>query len=149
MAKSEIEIIYNNDDILVVNKPAGISVTADRTGKADLVALLRPRLSPSTKLLLVHRLDKFTSGVMVLAKNTETQSRLSSAFEKRLVQKTYLALITGSVNNRDGTIDLPISRGRKNDQLMRINRRTGKPAIPITFPKGVKYSAFSSEHKIR
>jgi len=90
MPKAMVEIIYQDDDILVVNKPAGVSVTKDRTGASQLVDFLTDQLSRQiySQLRLVHRLDKDTSGVMILAKNAETQSVFSSYFEKKLVKKT-------------------------------------------------------------
>ena len=83
MPKAMVEIIYQDDDILVVNKPAGVSVTKDRTGASQLVDFLTDQLSRQiySQLRLVHRLDKDTSGVMILAKNAETQSVFSNYFE--------------------------------------------------------------------
>jgi RluA family pseudouridine synthase len=95
------------------------------------VDLLAEQLGPqeAARLRLVHRLDKGTSGVMVLVKNAQTQSLFSSYFEKRLVAKTYLALVTGIVPGREGTIDLPLAHSRKKPQLMCIDRKRGKQAI--------------------
>lgn len=129
MSKNDIEIIYQDTDLVVINKPAGISTTSDRTGEPDLVPVLQRQLRIETKLRLIHRLDKFASGVMLLAKNLTTQSKLSSMFEKRLVKKTYLALVTGPVRRRAGTIDTPLSHSRKNPQVMRTNSKRGKPAV--------------------
>jgi 23S rRNA pseudouridine955/2504/2580 synthase len=72
MPKTRIEIIYQDDDIIVINKPSGVSVTADRSGEPELLDILCEQLGPQIRstLRLVHRLDKHTSGVMVLAKNT-------------------------------------------------------------------------------
>jgi len=92
MQKNTIEIIHEDKDLIVINKPAGISVTADRSGKDDILTVLARQLSAETDLRLIHRLDKFTSGVMLIAKNLPTQSKYSSMLEKRLIKKTYLAL---------------------------------------------------------
>jgi len=131
MPKMKIQVIYEDDDILVVNKPSGVSVTKDRSGQAQLVDILSQQLGPQicSKLRLVHRLDKHTSGVMILAKNTRTQSLLSSCFEKKLVTKTYLALVTAVVRGREGTIDAPLAHSRKKPALMCIDRKKGKEAI--------------------
>ena len=129
MAKTDIEIIYDGPDFLVVNKPTGISVTGDRSGSADLLPILQKQLDLTYKLRLVHRLDKLTSGVMLIAKNVATQSSFSSLFEKRGIKKTYLALVAGSVSRPNGEIDLPLSHSQKHPHLMRINRKRGKPAI--------------------
>ena len=131
MRKAKIDIIYTNDDILVVNKPAGVSVTRDRSGQAQLLDVLTEQLGPETanQLRLVHRLDKHTSGVMILAKTKDAQSRFSSCFEKRLIKKTYLAIVTGIVEAKKGTINAKLTRSRKNPALMCIARKRAKEAI--------------------
>jgi len=131
MLKTKIEIIYQDDDILVINKPSGVSVTKDRTGVPELVDILREQLGPQIcdELRLVHRLDKDTSGVMILAKNKETQSKFSSYFEKGLIKKTYLALVTGVVPGQQGTINTRLTRSRKNPALMCIAQKKGKEAV--------------------
>jgi len=135
MSKAAIEIIYQDDDILVVNKPSGISVTKDRTGKAELKdILLSPRLTsqPVTggdQLRLVHRLDKDTSGVMLLAKNVQAQTKYSTYFEERQVKKTYLAIVSGFVPDSQGTIDAPLTRDRKDANLMCIAKKKGKESV--------------------
>ena len=147
MLKAQIEIIYQacpersrracpersrrDNDIIVINKPSGVSVTKDRSGDAELLDILNDQLGPqiSSKLRLVYRLDKHTSGVMILAKNAETQSVFSSYFEKKLIKKTYLALVTGVVPDLQGTINTPLMRSRKNPALMCITHKKGKEAV--------------------
>ena len=131
MSKTKIEVIYQDHDILVVNKPAGVSVTKDRTGAAELADILADELGPdvSSKVRLVHRLDKDTSGVMILAKNKEAQSLFCSLFEKKLVKKTYLALVTGAISAQKGTISAALARSRKKPALMCIAAKKGKEAV--------------------
>jgi RluA family pseudouridine synthase len=129
MPKNDIEIIYQDTDLVVINKSAGISSTADRTGAADLLSILRRQLGAENELRLVHRLDKFASGVMLLALNRATQSRLSSLFEKRQVKKTYLALVAGTTGCDNGIIRTPLSHSKKNPQVMRADPKRGKPAV--------------------
>jgi RluA family pseudouridine synthase len=131
MASTEIQILYHDDNILVINKPTAVSVTADRTGQAELTDILSEQLGAQlcSRLRLVHRLDKHTSGVMILAKNAPSQSILSSHFENRLVEKTYLALVTGIVCGRRGMVDVPLAHSRKKPQLMCIDRKKGKEAL--------------------
>jgi len=131
MLKAQIEIIYADDDIIVINKPPGVSVTRDRSGAAELSDILNDQLGPqiSSQLRLVHRLDKHTSGAMILAKNAETQSVFSSYFEKKLIKKTYLALVTGAVPDSQGTINTLLMRSRKNPALMCITHKKGKEAV--------------------
>jgi 23S rRNA pseudouridine1911/1915/1917 synthase len=131
MSKTKVEIIYQDDDIIVINKPAGVSVTNDRTGQAQLKDILPGQLTPAVcaQLRLVHRLDKDTSGVMLLAKNVQAQTKFTTFFEKREVKKTYLAIVTGFVPGRQGTIDAPLTRDPKNTALMCIAKKKGKAAV--------------------
>ena len=129
MSKKQIEIVYQDDNVVVIHKPSGICVTKDRSGKADIIDLLKNQFGGNEKLLLVHRLDKPTSGVMILAKNTETQSRLSGDFERRFVKKTYLAIIDGFVEEPSGQIALPLAHSKKNPELMVVSSKRGKEAI--------------------
>jgi 23S rRNA pseudouridine1911/1915/1917 synthase len=123
MSKAKVEIIYQDDDIIVINKPTGVSVTKDRTGAAQLKDILSPQLR------LVHRLDKDTSGVMLLAKNVEAQTEFTAYFEKRKVQKTYLAIVAGFVSDRQGVIDAPLIEHPKKPALMCVAHKGGKEAV--------------------
>ncbi len=131
MRKETIEIIYQDDGILVINKPTGVSVTKDRSGRPQLLDLLKPQLGDETtaKLRLVHRLDKDTSGVMILAKNRATQRQFADYFFDRKVQKTYLAIVKGAIIEEQGTINAPLAQSRKNHELMVIDRKGGKESI--------------------
>jgi len=129
MGRHRIEILYQDEGVVAVNKPPGVSVTADRTGAADLLERLVSEHPEWGDLRLVHRLDKDTSGAMVLARGREAQSALSRAFAKRQVRKTYLALVSGRPARDRGRIGQPISRSRRNPRCMRIDPRRGKPAV--------------------
>lgn len=131
MKKTKIDILFENDDILVINKPTGVSVTADRGGAADILQLLNKQVTVTEPLRLVHRLDKETSGVMMLAKNKPAQSRYSSLFEKRQVRKLYLALVNGPLAYDGGSIKDPIARSQRNPRAMHIHPRLGKPAHTV------------------
>ena len=129
MPKQVIEIIHEDDEIFVVNKPAGISVTGDRSGLASLPEIFLTQLGGTGQIRLVHRLDKFASGVMIIARSKEVQSRFSSWFEKRLIRKTYLALVRGFLKEKCGTIEARLGHAGRNSRLMRIDRKRGKVAI--------------------
>lgn len=131
MAKKKIEILFENEEILVVNKPVGVSVTADRGGAADLLMLLTEELSPAEPLRLVHRLDKDTSGILLVAKNKTAQSRYSRLFAKRMVQKLYLAIVRGPLPYAGGSIKDPIARSKRNPQAMHVHPRLGKPSHTV------------------
>jgi len=130
MAKLKVELIYSDDDIIVINKPTGLSVTADRSGAAQLLDILAEYFSPeaASQLRLIHRLDKDTSGVMILARNLEAQSMFSSFFTKRQVKKTYLAIVTGIVPGKQGRINASLAHNNKNPAIMSVTCKKGKKA---------------------
>ena len=108
-----------------------MSVTKDRSGKHQLADILSEQLGEQirSKLRLIHRLDKATSGVMILAKNVEAQTRYTGYFKSRHVKKTYLALVTGVVPGRQGRIDVPLAQSPKKPSLMCIARNKGKESV--------------------
>jgi len=107
-----IEILHRQAGLAVVNKPAGISLLADRSGAPCLWDALPDALGE--RPLLVHRLDKGTSGVLLVALSVPFQQRLTRAFQRREIRKYYLARVSGSLLTV-GTerIDLPLRKGRK------------------------------------
>lgn len=118
IAMKDIQIVYKDPNFLVVNKPAGLLVHKTRKGKKELTLvdwLLEnyPEVKsvgdePIIRPGIVHRLDKDTSGVMVIARNQETFNYLKSLFQKHQLQKTYLALVVGKVKEKTGRIEKPI-----------------------------------------
>ncbi len=129
-----LSILYEDDDLLVVDKPAGLTThPAPGHGTGTLVnALLAhlPRLPESDNPArpgIVHRLDKDTSGLLIVAKTPPALARLSAQFKSRFVKKTYLALVTGRVTPEKGVIDAPIGRDPVHRQRMAVTY-TGRPA---------------------
>lgn len=129
-----LDIIYEDDDLAVINKPAGMAVHAGAGSLEDnrgtlVNALLHhfgQQLSRSGGELrpgIVHRLDKQTSGLMVVAKNDVAHRKLAESFASRDLRKVYIALVHGQVKGDGGTIDLPISR-----DLVRRTRMTTRRA---------------------
>ena len=104
------ELIARTEDVAVFNKPSDVSLLADRSGAACLWDGLEEFLG--CKPYLVHRLDKPTSGVLVIALNVGTQRQLTRAFQGRRVRKFYLAWVLGDPG-ASGVIDLPLKKGRK------------------------------------
>jgi len=129
MRQRGITIIFEDDEIVVINKPAGISVTGDRSGQDHILHVLGEQLGMAQGLRLVHRLDKFTSGAMILAKTRDAQSKYSELFAKRLVGKTYLALVAGRVSTCSGTITAPLAQDRHDSRRVRIDPKRGKTAV--------------------
>jgi len=127
MAQNEIKIIHEDADKLLINKPAGVSVTADRSGAADIRQLLSRQAGRDLNLRLVHRLDKDTSGVMLLAKTLAAQSFYSRCFAKHQARKVYVAIIRGQLPREQGFITAPICKSDK-IQTVRIDSWRGKKA---------------------
>lgn len=126
-------ILYEDQDLVAINKPAGIMTHPDGRSQeqtvSDWFAARYPksatvgetqRLQDGTELVrpgIVHRLDKDTSGVLVLAKTQEAHEFLKAAFQDRDTKKTYLALTYGAPKEWKGTIDFPIGRSRQDFRL--------------------------------
>src|SRR5580658_4919655 len=136
-----LEIVYEDTDLAVVNKPAGMMVhagsgaTEDARNRGTLVnALLHHlrELSSSSGPLrpgIVHRLDKQTSGLIVVAKNDIAHARLASMFSRRQVRKLYLTLVQGELAQDRGTVDASISRDAIRRTRMTTRREGGRPAV--------------------
>ncbi|MBC7226804.1 MAG: RluA family pseudouridine synthase [Thermoflexales bacterium] len=130
-----LDIVYEDEYLLVVNKPAGMVVhPAAHIVSGTLVnALLAhcPQVADvggPDRAGIVHRLDRETSGLIVVAKNPETHASLQRQFKRRLVRKTYVALVEGQVHPREGIIEVPIGRDPKDRTRMSVSR-TGRPAV--------------------
>jgi RluA family pseudouridine synthase len=128
----EIEVLYEDDDLMAINKRVGLLVAPDRWDKKkeNVMGLLQAT-QPAQYLANVHRLDKNTSGVFLLAKNKPALVKLVRQFSARTTHKTYAALIHGAPLDDTTTIDLPISPHFKRAGLSRIDRKAGKPAMTI------------------
>ncbi|MFC1655321.1 RluA family pseudouridine synthase [Patescibacteria group bacterium] len=124
-----LEAVFENDDFAIINKPAGMIVHPTEDGRhmeGTLVnALLNKygaeglsNLNGDLRPGIVHRLDKDTSGLIVVAKNNEIHEYLVDLFKNRNIEKTYTALVFGHLNPEDGTIDSPIMRGKRNPTKM-------------------------------
>ncbi len=105
------KILYEDANILVIDKPSGILVHPDTHSKAKTIQDEFLRKYP--KLEIVHRLDRETSGVLILAKNAKAHEFLKTQFQERTIKKIYHAIVSGSVKNDRGTINKPIGRSPK------------------------------------
>jgi 23S rRNA pseudouridine1911/1915/1917 synthase len=135
-----LDVVYEDADIAVINKPAGMVVHAgsgkDEAGsRGTLVNALLHRFGPLSAVGgelrpgIVHRLDKDTSGLIVVAKNDLAHRKLARQFASREVKKTYLALVHGEMKKSQGTIDAPISRDPVRRARMSVRRNPGgRPA---------------------
>ncbi len=111
----------------MVNKPAGLlSVPGKDPGKEDCLIDRLRRVFP--EVLLVHRLDCDTSGVMVFALTKAAQGNLGQQFEKRQTKKVYVARLSGLLEPKEGTVDLPLCVDWPNRPRQHVNHEQGKPA---------------------
>lgn len=138
-------IVHEDDDLIVINKPVGLVVhpgAGNRFG--TLVNALIHHCGDSLSGIggverpgIVHRLDKDTSGLMVVAKNDYAHQHLTKQFAKRTLGRTYLALVWGTPKPLTNRIDAPIARAKHNRQKMTISRKDGKEAITDYVVKGI------------
>ena len=133
----KLDIIFEDNDLIVLNKPAGIVMhpgagNFDNTIVNALIKYDKNSLSSIGDELrpgIVHRIDKNTSGLVIIAKNNKTHEHLSIQFNEHSVNRTYQLLIWGKIRPSKGKIDTLITRSSKNRQLMEVSRSKGKRAI--------------------
>lgn len=124
---TDLTILHEDAEVLLVDKPAGLlSVPGKGAHLAD--CLLARVQSVFADALLVHRLDRDTSGVMIFALTRHAQRHLGLQFEKRMTQKTYVARIWGVPHEKTGTVDLPLIVDWPNRPKQMVCLETGKPA---------------------
>ena len=134
--KTKLNIVFEDKDILVINKPAGMVVHPGAGNyKETLVNALiykykkLSNLNGSTRPGIVHRIDKETSGLLVVAKNNKAHAHLGKQFNDHSITRTYQALVWGVLRPLSGRIETLIGRSRKNRQLMSVTEITGKKAV--------------------
>ena len=135
--KYKLDIIYEDNDVMVINKPAGLVVhpgagNFDNTLVNALINYDKKNLSSINGELrpgIVHRLDKDTSGIIIVAKNNFAHTHLSEQFNEHSIDRKYIALVWGKLRPRKGVIKTFITRSSKNRQLMDVSQTKGKLAI--------------------
>ena len=141
--KMDLDILYEDDDLMAVNKPAGLIVHPGAGNHRGTLAngllyhMRETSRSGSIRPGIVHRLDKGTSGVLIIAKNDHTHDQLASQFQERTTSKQYIALVFGQVEPESGEIDLPI--GRDKNSRTRISPRSNRPRDALTLYQVKEY----------
>lgn len=130
-----LNILFEDDDILVINKPAGLTVHPGAGNRDNTLvnALLHYGKSLSSgsqfeRPGIVHRLDKDTSGVLIVAKHNEAHNILAKAFADRRIEKIYLGLVAGTLTPDEGLIDAPVARHSSNYKKFVVDAERGKEA---------------------
>jgi tRNA pseudouridine32 synthase/23S rRNA pseudouridine746 synthase len=126
--KTPLDILYIDDDVLVVNKPSGLLTVPGKELKHHDSLELRVKIEYPNSFL-VHRLDMDTSGVIIFALSKSTQRSLNLQFEKRIVKKLYEARVFGNIKEDNGFIDLPLIVDWPNRPLQKIDAKEGKSAL--------------------
>ncbi len=146
----KIEIIYEDDNVIVINKPAGVLSQNAESSKSPNVSDFLVRHYPKIKEVgedeqrygTVHRLDKDTSGVMIVAKNNKAFEFLKEQFKNRKTQKVYLALVYGNVKPSEGEIDFKIGRSKTKPNMQTVidtkKKENIKSREALTFYKTIK-----------
>ena len=124
------EIIHEDENLLVVNKPADLVCHPTKGDVySSLISRVRLHLGDAVRPQLINRLDRETSGIVVVAKNDSTALELRRVWENRAVEKTYLAIVTGGVTAASGTIDVPLGRDERSVVAIKDTvRADGSPA---------------------
>jgi len=126
--EKDIRIIHCDDDLLVVSKPAGLLSVPGKP--AEHHDCLESRIQAQhSQARIVHRLDMATSGIMVLAMNAKAHRHLGLQFERRHIEKTYVADVWGQVKDEEGIIDLPLRCDWPNRPLQMVDYELGKSAL--------------------
>ena len=127
------EIVYEDDWLLVVDKPAGVVVHPapghEHGTLAQGLVAEGARGGHEMRPGIVHRLDKDTSGLLIVARRDEAYRRLVAAMERRDIHRTYLALLAGDLPQDEGTIDAPIGRHIRDRKRMSLHTVSGRPAV--------------------
>ena len=131
-----LEILYEDNDIIVVNKPKGMVVhPANGNPDGTLVNAIMAKCKDSLSGIggeirpgIVHRLDKDTSGAIIVAKNDKAHIKLSEDLKNHKIQKTYIALVRGIIKENEATINMPIGRSKQDRKKMAVDKN-GKEAI--------------------
>jgi 23S rRNA pseudouridine1911/1915/1917 synthase len=118
-----VEVVFEDEHLLVVDKPAGL-VTHPAPGHQG------PTLADAVDGLVVHRLDRYTSGLLLVARTEAVRDALQAELQAREITREYLALVSGHPDAETGTIDAPLGRDRRNRTLM--STRTDKPRHAVT-----------------
>jgi len=132
----KLDIVYEDDDLIVINKPAGISIHpgAGNYDNTIVNALINynknlSNIGDELRPGIVHRIDKDTSGLIVIAKNNKTHESLSNQFSKHTITRVYQTLVWGKIRPQNGKVETLITRSLKNRQLMQVGSNKGKKAI--------------------
>lgn len=126
---TELEILFEDDWLLAINKPAGMLSVPGKTDADSVYQRLKTQYPDATGPMIVHRLDMATSGILLIAKTKEVHQNLQAQFKNRTVKKRYTALLDGVITADKGIIDLPLCLDPSDRPRQIVNEKYGKPAM--------------------
>ena len=133
MPKKKLDIIYEDKYLIIINKPSGIlTISRDNRNDKNLYDEVKEyvkKQNPKNKIFIVHRLDKDTSGLMVVAKDDKTHELLADMIKHKKVERKYVALVWGVIKHEKGTINAPIGRDFSNRQKYTVTDVNSKESI--------------------
>lgn len=127
--KKTLDIIYEDEWLAVVNKPAGMLSVPGKEDVVSVYSMMRERYPDADGPLIVHRLDMSTSGLLVVAKTKQVHQNLQAQFKNRSIGKRYIALLQGSVSQDAGTVELPLCSNPLDRPRQMVHTGYGKPAV--------------------
>ncbi|NOT36374.1 MAG: RNA pseudouridine synthase [Saprospiraceae bacterium] len=125
----EIPVLFEDDYLLVINKPSGLLSVPGLKELPSVYSILKEKYPQITGPTIVHRLDMGTSGIMIIAKNIEIYQNLQAQFINRTIKKTYLAILDGEINNDKGEINLPLRVDLEDRPRQLVCHLYGKTAL--------------------
>lgn len=125
----KLNIVYEDDYLLVINKPAGMLSVPGKGDRESVYDLARKLYPEADGPLIVHRLDMGTSGLLIIAKNKKTHQQLQAQFKNQSIRKRYIALLDGIIAEDEGVIELPICPNFLDRPRQVVDMQYGKPAI--------------------
>ena len=139
-----LSIIFEDDDLLIINKPAGLLSVPGRLPEHQDSAYLRVlNIYPAAKV--THRLDMATSGLLMFAKHRDAEVAISKLFQNRKIKKNYVALVQGQMIS-DGIIEVPLIGDWPNRPKQKVDFELGKPAKTLYFP--MQYDAITDTSRV-
>lgn len=125
----KLNIVYEDQWLLIINKPAGMLSVPGKERQTSIYDLAREAYPEADGPMIVHRLDMATSGLLIIAKDKKTHQHLQAQFKNRSIRKKYIALLDGVVPEDEGTIELPLCPNPLDRPRQMVDTQYGKPAI--------------------
>lgn len=128
-AQVKLDIVYEDQWLMVINKPSGLLSVPGRESRLSVWSVVRQHYAETEEWALAHRLDMGTSGLLIIVKTSDAYNLLQAQFANRQVKKTYIALLDGVIQQRQGTIDLPLRADPLDRPRQIVDEESGKPAV--------------------